>query len=83
MNIVEENRLGKIEIDQHFIKDRTDEVLSVLNGLLIVHAEMRYESRSIHYTGYHKDFDKLEFGTYTPWYDVVMQDHSFLRMEKR
>lgn len=69
------NRLGKFYIDKDLIENNFEEVQKIMSKVVVVRAEMLYQSNSIEYMAISKDFDEVSEGKEIPTYKVkVSQD---------
>jgi hypothetical protein len=66
--------LGKFRISRELIQKSPEAALAVLEGCLVVRAELQWESDAIEYVALHPDFDELQPGEIAPTYEAIISD---------
>jgi len=69
--MMKNRRLGKFRISIKFIDDYPNTVKDIMGHCIIVSAEMRWESDSIHYTAISDWFDEVDNGCMPYEYRIV------------
>lgn len=70
---MKDRRIGRFYIDALLLQSRPEEAKKVLQGVLIVRAEQRWDMDAIEYVGIHESFDELERGQIAPLYEVRLE----------
>ena len=71
--IMKNFRLGKFEIPRDVMLDTTEIAIAITNGMLIIRAEMMFNTDSVEYTAISPMFDEIENGTIPPSYEIIVE----------
>ena len=66
------NRLGRFSITIDCIENVIDDMMQLMGQLIVVRAEMLYESEAIYYTAHSALFDEIKQGDAIPEYRIIV-----------
>jgi hypothetical protein len=75
-------RIGKFKIENEFIRENEDAVLSVMGKVIVVRAELMWASDKIEYVAKSKEFDEVLGGNQIPEYNILFENGMFSKFIK-